>query len=153
MVQIILKKKFKLHMVLVYTFFKLYISKTCNDFSFIYIKNCQSKDQMQRQQFDRAIYKWVRGNDGETKKIRKKNCVKKEKKKVMGVHYKEKESLIGWFCYPKEKPNLTQISDIKNHSIPIPYSKLNLSQNLNAIQYNPIQYNPVQLKYPDLNHF
>ena len=71
---------------------------------------------------------------------------KNKNKKVMGVHYKEKESLIGWFCYPKEKPNLTQISDIKNHSIPIPYSKLNLSQKLNAIQYNTIQ-----LEYLDLN--
>ena len=36
--------------------------------------------------FDRAICKWVRGNDGETKKIRRKNCVRRKKKKVMGVH-------------------------------------------------------------------
>ena len=28
--------------------------------------------------FDRAICKWVKGNDGETKKIRRKNCVKEE---------------------------------------------------------------------------
>ena len=33
----------------------------------------------------------VKGNDGETKKIRRKNCVGKKKKKVMGVHWRERE--------------------------------------------------------------
>ena len=56
----------------------------------------------------------------------------------------KRESLIRWFCYPKEKPNVTQISDIKNHSIPNSLLKTNLSQNLNAIQYIPIQSNPIQ---------
>ena len=58
------------------TILKKFIKKT--------LKNCQSKNQTQRQLFDRAIRKWVRGNDGETKKIRRKNSVKK--KKVIGVH-------------------------------------------------------------------
>ena len=61
----------------------------------------------------------------------------------------KRESLIRWFCYPKEKPNVTQISDIKNHSIP---NSLLKTESKPKPKCNPIHSNPIQSKYPDLNH-
>ena len=62
----------------------------------------------------------------------------------------ERESLIGWFCYPKEKPNLTHISYIKNHSIPNSLLKTESKPKLecNPIQSNPIQSSPIEIPKP-----
>ena len=56
-------------------------------------------------------------------------------------YIRKRESLIGWFCYPKEKQNLTQISDIKNHSIP---NSLLETESKPKPKCNPIHSNPIQ---------
>ena len=63
---------------------------------------------------------------------------------------RKRESLIGWFCYPKEIPNLTQISNIKNHSIPNSLLKTESKPKpkCNPIHSNPIQSNTIKIPRP-----